>query len=138
MIFGPNFRKNQLYLYSICVLYTFLSHLYYVLGDEHYNIVVPTFAEDIGLSRNVAENIWFAWNSFYLDKEDDFDIGREKMLQACYDLYPNRLDYYQTVSNAWASTGIGSPILSGDLNDDQVVNIQDIIIMINILVGGLP
>jgi len=34
MIFGPNFRKNQLYLYSICVLYTFLFRLYYILGDE--------------------------------------------------------------------------------------------------------
>jgi hypothetical protein len=84
----------------------------------------------------VASNIWFAWNSYYLDKEDDFEIGREKMLQTCYDLYPNRFDYYQTVSNAWASTGIGNPILSGDVNQDQVVNIQDIIIMINIIMSN--
>ena len=107
-----------------------------IQGDEHYDIIVEPFESDIVQSRIVASNIWFAWNSFYLDKEDDFEIGREKMLQACYDLYPNRLDYYQTVSNAWASTGIGNPILSGDVNDDQVVNIQDIIIMINIIMGN--
>jgi len=39
MIFGPNFRKNQLYLYSICVLYIFLFHLYYVPGDERSNTI---------------------------------------------------------------------------------------------------
>jgi len=39
MIFGPNFRKNQLCLYSIYVPYNFLFHLYYIQDDEHSNTI---------------------------------------------------------------------------------------------------
>ena len=39
MIFGPNFRKNQLYLYSIYDLYIYLFHFCHILDDEHNNIV---------------------------------------------------------------------------------------------------
>ncbi len=107
-----------------------------IQGDEHYGIQVAPFENDIDQSRVIAGNIWFEWNAYYLDKEDDFEIGREKMLQVSYDLYPDRFDYYQTISNAWASTGIGNPLLSGDVNQDHVVNIQDIIIIINIILGN--
>ena len=57
------------------------------------------------------------------------------MLQTCYDLYPNQFNYYQTVANAWASTGIGSEIVSilGDINYDQSINILDIVQIINII-----
>lgn len=107
-----------------------------VQGDEHYGIQVASFEEDIVQSRHIASNIWYAWNAFYLDIFDDFSISRDKMLLACNDLYPGNFDYYQTVSNAWASVGIGDPIVAGDLNDDFTVNIQDVIIMVNFILGN--
>ena len=89
-------------------------------------------------SRQAAANIWFAWSSFYLDPEDDFEIGRVKMLQACNDLYPDNFNYYQTIASGWASTGIGSEIVTapGDINQDQSVNILDIIELVNIILSG--
>jgi hypothetical protein len=59
------------------------------------------------------------------------------MLQVCQDIYPGRIDYIQTITNAWASTGYGEPLLPGDVNSDGYVNIQDIIIMINIILGNI-
>ena len=72
--------------------------------------------------------------------EDDFVIGREKMLQVCNDLYPDKLNYYQTIASAWASTGIGSEIVSipGDVNEDQSINILDIVALANIILNGNP
>ena len=96
--------------------------------------------ENLNASREVAANIWFAWSSFYLDPEDDFEIGRVKMLQACNDLYPENLAYYQTIASAWASTGIGSEIIymPGDLNQDFSINILDIVELVNIILSGNP
>jgi len=109
-----------------------------ISGDVHYNITIIPFDSDIDVSRKIAANIWFAWSSYYLDPEDDFAIGREKMLQACSDLYPSQNTYYQTIANAWASTGIGSEIVSnpGDINQDQSINILDIIELVNIILNG--
>jgi len=111
-----------------------------IAGDTHYDIEVSPFEEDLNTSREVAANIWFAWSSYYLDPEDDFEIGREKMLQACNDLYPDNFNYYQTIANAWASTGFGSEIVSipGDVNDDQSINILDIVALANIILTGNP
>ena len=111
-----------------------------IAGDTHYDIEVPPFEEDLNISRGVAANIWFAWSSYYLDPEDNFEIGREKMLQACNDLYPNNFNYYQTIASAWASTGIGSEIVSipGDVNEDQSINILDIVALANIILNGNP
>ena len=111
-----------------------------IAGDTHYNIEVPPLEEDLNASRGVAANIWFAWSSFYLEPEDDFEIGREKMLQVCNDLYPDNFNYYQTIASAWASTGIGSEIVSvpGDVNEDQSINILDIVALANIILGGNP
>jgi len=94
----------------------------------------------LNASREVAANIWFAWSSFYLDPEDDFEIGRVKMLQDCNDLYPDNFNYYQTISSGWASTGIGSEIVftPGDLNQDQSINILDIVELVNIILNGSP
>ena len=91
-------------------------------------------------SRQAAANIWFAWSSFYLDPEDNFEIGRVKMLQACNDLYPDNFNYYQTIASGWASTGIGSEIVftPGDLNQDQSINILDIVELVNIILNGSP
>ena len=107
-----------------------------ISGDIHYNITIIPFENDINTSRKIAANIWFAWSSYYLGPEDDFEIAREKMLQVTLDLWPVNYKYYQTISNAWASVGIGEPILAGDLNSDMIVNIQDIIFMINIILGN--
>ena len=111
-----------------------------IAGDTHYDIEVPPLEEDLNASREVAANIWFSWSSFYLDPEDDFEIGREKMLQACNDLYPDNFNYYQTIASAWASTGIGSEIVSvpGDVNEDQSINILDIVALANIILSGNP
>ena len=111
-----------------------------IAGDIHYGIQINPLEENINDSRSVAANIWFAWNSFYLDPADDFNIGREKMLQACNDLYPNNYNYYQTVANAWASTGIGDEITTmlGDVNQDLSINILDIIELINIILDENP
>jgi len=111
-----------------------------ISGDTHYDIDVPPLEENLNVSRGVAANIWFAWSSFYLDPEDDFEVGREKMLQACNDLYPDNFNYYQTIANAWASTGIGSEIVStpGDVNEDQSINILDIVELVNIILIGSP
>ena len=111
-----------------------------IAGDTHYDIEVPPFEENLNTSRGVAANIWFAWSSYYLDPEDDFEIGREKMLQACNDLYPNHFNYYQTIASAWASTGIGNEIESvpGDVNEDQSINILDIVALANIILNGNP
>jgi thermolysin len=108
-----------------------------VQGDEHYGITVEPLNGDISLSRYIASDIWFNWNSYYLDEEDDFIIGREKMLQVVIDLFPNDPDKYETIANAWASVGIGDSILFGDLNSDLNINIQDIIILISYILGSL-
>ena len=114
-----------------------IQHFQQLPYDIHYHIIVPPFESDIGLSRNIAENIWFTWNTHYLDPEDDFAISREKMLQVVQDIYPGRLDYLQTIVNGWASLGWGTEIVSGDYNEDLIVNIQDIIILVNIIVGNV-
>ena len=95
------------------------------------------FDPDINVSRKIAANIWFAWSSYYLDPEDDFTIGREKMLQATNDLFPDDISNYETISNAWASVGVGNPLLFGDLNSDLIINIQDIIILISSILGSI-
>ncbi len=111
-----------------------------IAGDTHYSIEVPPLEENLNASRQAAANIWFAWSSFYLDPEDDFEIGRVKMLQACNDLYPDNFNYYQTIASGWASTGIGSEIVftPGDLNQDQSINILDIVELVNIILNGSP
>ena len=111
-----------------------------IAGDIHYDMEVPPLDEDLNASRKVAANIWFAWSSFYLDPEDDFELGREKMLQACNDLYPDNFNYYQTIASGWASTGIGGEIVftPGDLNQDQSINILDIVELVSIILIGSP
>ena len=111
--------------------------LYLVIqGDEHYGINVLPFEENINNSRYIASDIWYNWNRYYLESEDNFFIAREKMLQVAHDLFPDKPLYYQTVANAWASVGIGEPLFLGDLNEDQIINIQDIIILIGIITGS--
>ena len=110
--------------------------LYLVIqGDEHYGIQVDPLDDDINISRNIASDIWFNWNRYYLGPEDDFEIGREKMLQVAIDLFPNNTSIFQTICNAWASVGLGNPLLSGDVNNDEIINVQDIIIMIGFILG---
>jgi thermolysin len=108
-----------------------------VQGDEHYGVNVAPLEIDIAESRYIASDIWFNWNAYYLGPEDDFSIGREKMLQVVQDLWPANYSYYQTVANAWASVGVGSPLVVGDINGDMIANIQDIIIMIGIATESL-
>ena len=111
--------------------------LYLVVeGDEHYGVTISPFDENTNQSRYIASDIWYNWNRYYLDPEDDFTIAREKMLQVTYDLYPNDLSNYKTVSNAWASVGIGQQLISGNLNNDTIINIQDIIILISSILGS--
>ena len=111
--------------------------LYLVVeGDEHYGVTISPFDENTSQSRYIASDIWYNWNRYYLDPEDDFTIAREKMLQVTYDLYPNDLSNYKTVSNAWASVGIGQQLISGNLNNDTIINIQDIIILISSILGS--
>ena len=81
--------------------------------------------------------MWYNWNRYYLGPEDDFAIGREKMLQVAIDLWPNNYRYYHTIPNAWASVGVGDPILAGDINQDLTVNIQDIVIMIGAVIQNI-
>ena len=97
---------------------------------------MDAFDDDFDVSRMVASNIWFNWNAYYLGPEDDFGIAREKMLQACYDLYPTNSNYYETVANAWASTGVGDEFHMGDANQDTILNIQDIIIILQFILGN--
>tara|TARA_B100000965_G_scaffold314356_1_gene274413 strand:+ start:834 stop:2840 length:2007 start_codon:yes stop_codon:yes gene_type:complete len=112
--------------------------LYLVVeGGEHYGIIISPFNEDINQSRYIASDVWYNWNRYYLDPEDDFTIAREKMLQVTYDLYPSDLSNYKTVSNAWASVGIGEQLISGNLNNDAIINIQDIIILISSILGSI-
>ena len=108
-----------------------------VQGDEHYGIYVDPLDQNINIARNMASDIWFNWSMYYLDSEDDFAIGREKMLQVAINLFPNEPLIYQTLCNAWASVGVGNPLLSGDVNNDSIVNIQDIIIMIGFILGSM-
>ena len=108
-----------------------------VQGDEHYGIQVNPLNSDINIARNLASDIWFSWNAHYLDPEDDFEIGREKMLQVVVDLFPSDTSIYQSISNAWASVGVGDPLFSGDVNEDEIINIQDIIIMIGFILGSI-
>ena len=58
------------------------------------------------------------------------------MLEVSYDLYPNNSNYYQTISNAWPSTGIGNEFYLGDANLDSVLNIQDVIIILQSILGN--
>ena len=108
-----------------------------VQGDEHYGINVLPLDIDINESRYIASDIWFNWNKYYLDSEDDFIIGREKMLQVTMDLFSENPAYYETIANAWASVGVGEQILFGDLNSDNIINIQDIIILISSILGSI-
>ena len=115
----------------------FKFHIYFF---KLLKIILLPLDENLNASREVAANIWFTWSSFYLDPEDDFEIGREKMLQACNDLYLDNFNYYQTIASAWASTGIGSEIVftPGDVNEDQSINILDIVALANIILSGNP
>jgi len=106
-----------------------------VKGDEHYGINVLPFNQDINESRYIASDIWYNWNRYYLEEEDDFSIAREKMIQVANDVFPDNPTYVQTIANAWASVGVGEPLMFGDLNDDFVINIQDIILVIGIIIG---
>jgi len=108
-----------------------------VQGDEHYGIQVDPLDEDINIARNIASDIWFNWNKYYLSPEDDFEIGREKMLQVAIDLFPNNTPIFQTICNAWASVGLGNPLFSGDVNNDEIINVQDIIIIIGFILGTM-
>ena len=116
----------------------FANKLLYLVvqGDEHYGINIFPFEEDINLSRYVASSIWYNWNRYYLEPEDDFEISREKMLQVTSDIFPDNPMYLQTVSNAWASVGVGETLMFGDLNEDTIINIQDLIIIIGIIIGS--
>ena len=64
-------------------------------------------------------------------------IGREKMLQVIIDLFPGDVNKYEIVSNGWASVGVGEPIIFGDVNNDTIINIQDIIILISSILGSV-
>ena len=64
-------------------------------------------------------------------------IGRTKMLQVVSDLYTGNSNIFQTISNAWASVGVGEALLSGDVNNDDIINIQDIIIIIGFILGSM-
>ncbi len=107
-----------------------------VKGDEHYGINVLPFEQDINISRDVASTIWYNWNRYYLEAEDDFSIAREKMIQVANDIFPYNPMYIQTISNAWASVGVGEPLILGDVNQDIIINIQDIILIVGILLGS--
>ena len=107
-----------------------------VKGDEHYGINVLPFDQDINLSRDIASTIWYNWNRYYLEPEDDFSIAREKMIQVSQDIFPYNPMYIQTISNAWASVGVGEPLILGDVNEDSIINIQDIILIVGILLGS--
>ena len=107
-----------------------------VQGDEHYGINVLPFDQNINISRQIASTIWYNWNRYYLEAEDDFIIAREKMIQVANDVYPYYPMYVQTISNAWASVGVGDPLFLGDVNGDSIINIQDIILIVGILLGS--
>ena len=115
------------------------NKLFYLVvqGDEHYGIYVDPLDPDINISRSIASDIWFNWNMYYLDSEDDFMIGREKMLQVIIDIFPGDVSKYEIISNAWASVGVGNPIIFGDVNNDTIINIQDIIILISSILGSI-
>ena len=59
------------------------------------------------------------------------------MLQVTVDLFSDNPTNYQTICNAWASVGVGNPLLSGDLNSDMIINVQDIIIIIGSILGSI-
>jgi len=107
-----------------------------VKGDEHYGINLLPFEQDIDLSRDVASTIWYNWNRYYLESEDDFAVAREKMIQVSHDIFPYNSMYIQTISNAWASVGVGDSLILGDINEDSIINIQDIILIVGILLGS--
>jgi len=107
-----------------------------IKGDEHYGINVLPFEQNIDSSRDVASTIWYNWNRYYLEPEDDFTIAREKMIQVSQDTFPYNPMYIQTISNAWASVGVGEPLILGDVNQDSIINIQDIILIVGILLGS--
>ena len=65
-----------------------------------------------------------------MEPEDDFFIASEKMIQVAHDVFPNSPMYVQTISNAWASVGVGEPLILGDVNQDSIINIQDIILIV--------
>ena len=84
------------------------NKVFYLLveGDMHYGIEVPPFDLIIDLSRAIAANIWYIWNTQYLTATDDFYTGREKMLQVCGSLYPGNQDYYASIQKAWGAVGV--------------------------------
>ena len=75
-------------------------------GDTHYGIEVEPFSEDAIVSREIAGNIWFNWNAYYLAEYDGFFIAAGKMLQTANDLYPSDSSIQQTVYDAWRSVGV--------------------------------
>ncbi len=94
------------------------NKVFYLLvqGDMHYGVDVPPFDPDIDISRGIAANIWYIWNTQYLNAIDDFHIGREKMLQVSSSLYPGNQDYYAAIQKAWGSVGV-QPGAILDLSD---------------------
>ena len=59
------------------------------------------------------------------------------MIQGAGDLFPDKPMYIVTISNAWASVGVGDPLMLmlGDVNQDLAIDILDIVLVVNFILG---
>jgi Zn-dependent metalloprotease len=103
-----------------------------VEGGLHYGIEVEPFDMDLDISREIAADIWYIWNTQYLTPNDNFLSGAFKMLDVCNDVFSQHPYYFDTAYAGWLSVGIDiyavdlaltdELILISDGDDDSIIN----------------
>ena len=84
------------------------NKVFYLLveGGTHYEWQIDPLNDDIDISREMAAEMMFIWNTQYLSATDNFWDAREKMLLVASDYFPDDSDIWWSVFNAWSSVGV--------------------------------
>ena len=84
------------------------NKVFYLLveGGTHYGWEIEPLNDDIDISREMAAELVFVWNTQYLSATDDFWDARAKMLLVAADYSPDDPGVWWSVFNAWSSVGV--------------------------------
>ncbi len=84
------------------------NKVFYLLveGGTHYGWEIEPLNDDIDISREIAAELVFTWNTQYLSATDDFWDARAKMLMVAYDYFTDNQGIWWSVFNAWSSVGV--------------------------------
>ena len=84
------------------------NKVFYLLveGGIHYGWEIEPLSDDVDISREMAAELVFVWNTQYLSATDDFWDARAKMLLVASDYFPDDPGIWLSVFNAWSSVGV--------------------------------